>query len=82
VAIRTTAAAAVDADVTQLLTDLQTYFALQQSPPDVNVRSLFVRWFHGKLITLDGATAQAARTSNLEDPACWGKSLTQIDPLT
>jgi len=79
--IRHAAAAAVDADVTQLLTDLRTYFALQQPRPDQDIRALFVRWFAGQIINLDAATARAMRTSNLEDPTTWRKTLPAIDDL-
>ena len=79
--IRHAAAAAVDADVTQLLADLTTYFALQQSNHDVDVRQLVVRWLAGKLINLDQQTAAAFRYANLEDPTCWDKTLVAVDPL-
>ena len=70
--IRHAAAAAVDADVTQLLTDLQAYFALQQTQHDVDVRATFVAWFHGQLVNLDKATAMAARYTNRESPGQLG----------
>ena len=78
--IRNAAAAAVDADVTQLLADLQTYFALQGDVYDVDIRALFVRWFHGKLVNLDEQTALAAQTTNKEDPLAWTATLGELDP--
>jgi hypothetical protein len=80
--IRHAAAAAVDADITQLLADLQTYFALEhQTPQDIDIRGLFVRHLHGALIGLDERTAQAARFSNVEDPWSWRGPLVQLDPF-
>jgi hypothetical protein len=69
-------------DVAQLMTDLSTYFALSnQAAGDMDIRALVARWLHGKLITLDNATALAARTANLEDQTTWSKTLVQLDPL-
>lgn len=79
--LRHSAAAAVDADMVQLLADLTTYFNLQQAGRDVDIRGLAIRWIAGKLINLDAQTAAAFRYANLEDPGVWDKTLVAVDPL-
>jgi hypothetical protein len=79
--IRHTAAAQVDSDIATLLADLTTYFALYEGAGDIDIRALAVKHLYGSLINLDAATAQAARTSNVEDPWAWRGPLVQLDPL-
>jgi len=79
-AIRTAAAAAVDADIAQLVADLKTYLALQQttSPGDAPA-VLFWHWLIGQLQDVDPSMAQAIRTANIYDQTAWGKTLSQVD---
>ncbi len=79
-AVRTAAAAALDADVAQLLIDLETYISLQQNDsPGDNPAKLFWVSLVGRLRDLSPVMAQAVDTSSMLDAGAWGKTLSQID---
>ena len=77
--VRTTAAAAIDADIAQLVADLKTYLALQQPVSGDSPALLFWHWLIGQLQDVDPAMAQAIRTANMYDQTAWGKTLSQVD---
>ena len=79
-AIRTAAAAALDADIVQLVADVKVYLALQQttSPGDSPAR-LFVNALLGALRNADPQVAQVLDSANKFDTPSFGKTLSEID---
>ena len=79
--VRTAAAAALDADVAQLKTDLQAYLALKQPGTDDPAR-LFLQWLTEQLRTSHPRMAQAIQTAaNQYDWKLAGKTLVDADPF-
>ena len=78
-AVRTTAAAALDADVAQLVTDLQTYLGLQQPVSGDSPAVLFWNALLSALRNADPQMAQVIESANKFDALSFGKTLSQID---
>ena len=82
-AARTASAAALDATVVTLKSQLLTYIALEQTAsPGDNPCKLFWTWLVGQLRNVDPIMAQTIDTANPIDPTAWDKTLSAIDPFT
>ncbi len=79
-AIRTATAAAIDADIAQLKTDVLAHIALQQSYGDAPA-VLFWQWLVATMETWHPNLAVAIRTSNMfgSSAGATGATLSQID---